>query len=88
MNNTGSDVRAAERVALDHRVVGEVGIEAQIGQPVEDAVETDAQLEPGEVHAEALVRAGAEREVVLHRTAELPLVGVVPTRSRRGSPTR
>ena len=65
-----------------------VGVEAQVRQSVEDRVEPDPQLEPREVHPEALVLAGAEREVVLHRPAEPPLVGVVPARPRRGWPSR
>ena len=51
-------------------------------------VEPDAQLEAGEVHAEALVLAGAEREVVLRRAVEVALVGVVAAAPRRGWPSR
>src|SRR3954462_14731517 len=71
--------RTAERVALDHRGVGELGGEAEVGQAVEDAVETNAQLETREVHPETLVRTGAEREVVLPGATELPLLCVFPT---------
>ena len=59
---------------------GRVGVEAQVRQPVEDRVEADAQLEAREVHAEALVLAGAERHVVLHRAVEVELVGVLVAR--------
>ena len=57
-----------------------VRIEAEVRQAREDRVEAGAQLQTREVHAQALVRAGAEREVVLHGPAESPLVGVVPAR--------
>src|SRR3954452_1671855 len=76
----GQRIRPTERVALDDRIARAVGIEAQARQPVEDTTEADAELEAREVHAEALVRTGAEREVVLDGTTELPLVRVVKTR--------
>src|SRR6478672_6808579 len=69
-------VRPAEREALDDGG-GLVGVEPEVGQPVEDRVETDAQLEPREVHAEALVRAGTERNVVLDRATQTPLRRIV-----------
>ena len=72
----GDARRAPEGEALDDRL-GRVGIEAKARKPVEDRAEADAQLEPRKVHPEALVRPGAEREVVLPRPAESPLVGVV-----------
>ena len=64
------------------------GSRRRFGKPVEDRVETDPQLEPGEVHAEALVRAGAEREVVLRGATEPPLLRRRPSAPRRGSPSR
>ena len=54
-----------------------VGVEPEIGQAVEDPVEADAQLEPGEVHPEALVRPGPERDVMLHGTAEAPFRRII-----------
>src|SRR5262249_55792229 len=71
---------SAECVSLDDRVGGVRRIEPQVRQAVEDRAEPDAQLETGEVHAEALVRPGAEREVVLHGPSELPVGAVGPAR--------
>ena len=65
-----------------------VGVEAQVRQPVEDRVEPDAQLEPREVHPEALVLTGAEREVVLRAHARAATRRRRPSASRRGSPNR
>ena len=67
---------------------GRVGVEAQVGEPVEDQVEADAQLEARQVHAEALVLPGAEREVVLDRPVDVELVRRGRSGPRRGSPSR
>ena len=47
-------IRTAEREAFDCwcRVIG---VKSEVHQAIEDGVEADPQLEPGEVHTEALV---------------------------------
>src|SRR5262250_1282854 len=49
---------------VDMRVVG-VGIEPQPRQPVEYRVQQHPHLQPGQVHAQALVRPVAKRQVLL-----------------------
>ena len=41
------------------------------GEPVEDRIEPDAQLEAREVHTEALVRARAERDLLIGRARKI-----------------
>jgi hypothetical protein len=45
--------------------------EAQRGYPLEDRAEHDLQLDPGQLLADALVDAVAERVVVARRTAQI-----------------
>src|SRR5688572_25139194 len=67
---------SAECEALDHGC-GLVGVEPQVREPVEDRVQANLELQPREMHAEALVLSGAERKVVLHRSVDVELVGVL-----------
>ena len=74
-NSTGSDV--GDRNTCP-RMCGSlpVGIEAQVGQAVEQQLERDAHLEPGEVHPEADVDAVAPRDVGLRRAEDVEAVGI------------
>src|SRR5206468_12676357 len=56
-----------------------VGHEGQVLDAVEQAVEHDPRLQPGQVHAEAHVDTAGERDVGLPRAADVKPVGVGPT---------
>ena len=56
--------RRAEQQPVDVRVFG-AGIQAQPRQAVEHRVQQHPRLQPGQVHAQALVRPVAERQVLL-----------------------
>src|SRR5262245_7958892 len=52
--------RRPEHLPADVRILA-LGIEAQTGQPVQQQLERDAHLEPGQVHPEAEMDAMAPR---------------------------
>src|SRR5450755_2574011 len=68
--------RTTERRPRDDRRLA-VRVQPQIWQPIEDQVETDTQLEARQVHAETLMLAGAEGEMVLHRPVDVEDLGVL-----------
>ena len=70
-------VGATEHKAFDGRC-GCTRIQLEVRQPADDRVEPGSELQAREVHPQALVRTGSEREVVLGRSISAPLVGVVP----------
>src|SRR2546426_6343748 len=50
--------------------------ELDVGQPGEQLLEHDVNLEPGEIRAEAEVLADAEREMVVGRAPDVEAVGI------------
>src|SRR5438552_12572216 len=69
----GERVRRSEEAADDARAGG-FGVEAKVVQPLEYRVERETALHAGEVHTEAHVRTGSERQVRLRRSMDVEAV--------------